>query len=124
MLEVLQKKERRSKKRKITACVETKLKKAFKNKKWLVDIEKKHCNSIKSIALKSDSSIDLTSRFISGKMLMFPTGSLRSSIYPNEAVKEVYARYDIKKCYLHLNLTNTDSCLLFIIFIYRKECDI
>ena len=100
-LEAVQKKERQSKKRKLAASVETKLEEAFKNKKikTMIDFDQKHCNSTKSIALKSDSSINVTSKYISGKMLMFAKVSLRSFIYdmidvfcfPNEAVKEIYA---------------------------------
>ena len=72
---------------------------AFKNKKnkAMIDFDQKNCNSIKSIALKSHSNVNVTSRFINGKMLMFANILLRSFIYDmidafyftNETVKEI-----------------------------------
>ena len=61
------------KKRKITTDVETKLEDAFKNKKikTMIDFDKNECNSIKLIAVKGNTTLDVTSRFIKGKMLMF-----------------------------------------------------
>ena len=44
--------------------------------------------------------------------------------FPNETAKEIYARYDIKKCHLYLNLTNTNTCSLFFIFTCEKECNV
>ena len=63
----------------------------------MIDFDQKNCNSIKSIALKSNSNVNVTSRFINGKMLMFANISLRSFIYDmidafyftNETVKEI-----------------------------------
>lgn len=65
-------------------------------------------------------------------MLMFAKVLLRSFIYdmidvfcfPNETVKVIYVRYAISKCHLYLNLTDTDSCSLFFIFICEKECNV
>ena len=70
MLEALKKKERKSKKRKLSRDVETKLEDAFKNKKikTMIDFDRKECNSIKSIALKVNMNINGTLRFINGKM--------------------------------------------------------
>ena len=30
----------------------------------------------------------------------------------------------LKKCFLYLNLTNKDSCLMFFIFLYSLDCDV
>ena len=65
-------------------------------------------------------------------MLMFATVLLRSFIYdmidvfcfPNKTAKVIYVRYGISKCHLYLNLTDTDSCSLFFIFISEKECNV
>ena len=64
-------KERKSKKRKLTKNVETKLEDTFKNKKnkTMIDFDKKESISIKSIALKGNLNSNVTSRFINGKML-------------------------------------------------------
>ena len=45
----------------------------FKNKKikTMIDFDRKECNSIKFIALKRNTNINATSRFINRKMLMF-----------------------------------------------------
>ena len=39
------------------------------------------CNSIKSIIVKGDTNIDVSSSFIKGKMLMFAKLSLKSFVY-------------------------------------------
>lgn len=44
---------------------------AIKNKKikTMIDFDKNQCNSLKSFAIKGNTTIDSTSRFIKGKML-------------------------------------------------------
>ena len=126
-LKRLRKKTDGLKKRVRPADVETKLEEVFKNKTniTMTDFHQKNCNGIKSVALKTESNVNVTSRFIRGKMLMFAKVSLNSFIYdmidvfcfPNVTVQEIYARYDIKKFDLYLSLTKTDSCSLFFIFI-------
>lgn len=56
---------------------------AFKNKKnvTMTDFDQKNYNGIKSLALKTESNVNVTSRFIRGKMLMFAKVSLNSFIY-------------------------------------------
>ena len=84
------------------------------------------------IALKANTNISGTSRFIIGKMLMFAKILLKSFVYdmidvfcfPSEEVKIIYDKYDIIKCYIYLNLTDTDSCSCFFNFICRKEYNI
>ena len=82
-LESLKKNERKSKKIKFTRDVETKLEDAFKNKKikTMIDFDENKCNSIKSIAAKGIATVDVTSRFIKGKMLMFAKLLLKSFVY-------------------------------------------
>ena len=58
-------------------------------------------SSIKSFAFKKRSEIKVTTRFMSGKLLMFAKLSLKSFIYeiadifcfPNENIKEIYKKY-------------------------------
>ena len=73
MLEPLVKKERKNKKVKLTKNVKTKLEDTFKNKKikTMISFDRKECNSIKSITLKTNANINLTLRFTNDKMLMF-----------------------------------------------------
>ena len=98
----------------------------------MIDFDRKECNNIKSIALKANPNINVTLRFINGKMLMFSKIFLKSFVYdmidvfcfPAEEVKMIYNKYNIIKCYMCLNLTNTDSCSCFFNFICKKECNI
>ena len=58
-------------------------------------------------------------------MLMFAKLSLKSFVYDmidvfcysNEDNKEIYRKYDIEKCYMYQNLTDTDSTSFFFIFV-------
>ena len=87
----------------------------------MIDFNRKECNSIKSIALKANTNINATSRFINGKMLMFGKILVKSFVYDmtdvfcslTEEVKMIYDKYDIITCYMYLNLTDTDSCSCF-----------
>ena len=106
------KKEKKLKRRKLTKNAETKLGDSFKNKKnkTMIDIDRKECNSIKSIALKVNMNINVTSRFIIGKMLMLAEMSLKYFVYdmtdafwfPAEEVKLIYDKYYIIECYFTL----------------------
>ena len=70
----------------------------------MIDFDKKECNSIKSILVKGNTRIDVSSRFIKGKMLMFAKLSLKSFVYdlidvfcyPDEKIKEIYRYYQIE----------------------------
>ena len=58
--------------------------------------------------------------------------SLKSFIYdiihvfsfPDEEVWAVYNQYDIEKCFLYLNLTDTDSCSIFFVLVCSLDCDV
>ena len=104
----------------------------IKKIKTMIDFDKNQCNSIKSIAIKGNTTIEVTSRFIKGKMLMSSKVSIRSFVYDlidvfcfsNETVNEIYCKDSIIKCHLYLNLNDTDSCSISFNFICKKECDI
>ena len=108
----------------------TRREEAHKNNKIksLIDFDEANTNSIKLLAIEKKSNIKLTTRFMKSKMLMFATTSLQSFVYdmidvfcfPDHAVQEIYKKYQIEKCYIYQNLTDTDSTSLFSIFI----CDI
>ena len=107
---------------------------AHKNNKIksLIDFDEANTNDIKSIAVEKKSNIKLTNRFIKGKMLMFAKASLQSFVYdmidvfcfPNHAVQEIYKKYQIEKCFMYQNWTDTDSTSLFFIFICDIGCTI
>ena len=47
----------------------------------MIDCDFNECNSTKLIAIKRNTTVDITSRFIKGKMLMFANVLLNSFIY-------------------------------------------
>ena len=47
----------------------------------MIEFDKNECNSIKSIVIKGNTTIDVSSRFIKGKMLMFAKLLLKSFVY-------------------------------------------
>ena len=73
----------------------------------MIDFEKNECNSIKSIIVKGDTNIEVSSCFIKGKMLMFAKLSLKSFVYdmidvfcfPNEEIRRIYDYYQIEKLF-------------------------
>ena len=125
------KKEKKSKKRKIK---DLQIDDMLKNKKikTMIDFDKNECNSIKLIIVKSDTNIDVTSCFIKGKMLMFAKLSIKSFVYdmidvfcfPNDEIQQIYDYYEIEKCFLYQNLTDTDSTSLFFNFICKFDCSV
>ena len=44
--------------------------------------------------------------------------------FPTTAVRDNYSKNDIIKCFIYLNLTDKDSCLLFFIFLCKLVCSI
>ena len=103
----------------------------IKNKKikTMIGFDKRESNSVKSIVVNSSTTIDVSTRFWKGKMSMFAKMSLKSFIYdkidvfcfPDDKVKCIFDKNDIEKCFLYLNLTDTDSCSMFFIFICKLE---
>ena len=75
----------------------------------IVDFCAEEAASIKSFAVKEKEQVKFTTRFLSGKMLMFAKLSLMSYIYeiletfcfPDEKVREIYGWYLIEKVYIY-----------------------
>ena len=97
--------------------------------KSLIDFDEEYSCSIRSIAIEKNSTkVNLTTRFLNGKMLMFSKHSIKSFVYdlidvfmfPNQEIKKIYEKYKINKCYMFQNLTETDSSSVFFVFI----CDL
>ena len=130
-LELMKKKEKRSKKRKVKDDFTNRKISLFEDRKikTMIDFEENNSSSIKSLIIKGSTNIKVSSRFIKGKMLMFAKLSIKSFVYdmidvfcfPNEQIKEIYHKYQIQKCFLYQNLTDTDSTSLFFIFICNLE---
>ena len=79
--------------------------------KSLIDFDEEHTCSIKSVAIEKSSKINLTTRFLNGKTLMFSKVSIKSFVYdlidvfmfPNQEIQEIYQQYQVNKCYLYQN---------------------
>ena len=88
--------------------------------------------SIKSFAVQKSNQIKLTTRFLSGEMLMFANLSLMSFIYdmletfcfPDEKVQKILQKYMIEKVYIYYVLTNTDSTCLKFPFVSEPKSHI
>ena len=82
--------------------------------------------------LKKNKKANLTTRFLNGKMLMFSKVSIKSFVYdlidvfmfPTQEIQETYQKYQVEKCYLYQNLTETDSTSIFLIFICNLNCSV
>ena len=100
------------------------------NVKSLIEFDQEHSNSIKAVMVKQNANIKPTTRFISGKMLMFAKVSIKSFVcdiidvfmFPDETTKSIYEKYNVEKCYVYQCLTDTDSTSINFIFICDFGC--
>ena len=92
----------------------------------MIDLDEEYSASIRSVAIEKNTKVNLTTRFLSGKMLMFSKVSIKSFVYdlidifmfPNQEIQEIYQKYQVEKCYLYQNLTDTDSTsVFFVLFV-------
>ena len=100
--------------------------------KSLIDFDEEYSASIRSVSIKKNNQVKLTTRILSGKMLMFSKVSIKSFLYdlidvfmsPNQEIREIYQKYQVEKCYLYQNLTDTDSTSIFFVFICDLNCSV
>ena len=60
---------------------------------------------MKSLAIKKETKVNLTTRFLNRKIIMFSKTSIQSFVYdlidvfmfPDDVVKEIYKKYEIQK---------------------------
>ena len=129
---MFKRKRKKREKRKLTKDFEMQVSDMIKNKKvkTMIDFDKRESNSIESIVVNSSTMLDVSTRFCKGKMLMFAKMSLKLFVYdiidvfcfPDDKVKGIFDKNDIEKCFLYLNLTDTDICSMFFVFICKLEC--
>ena len=75
------------------------------NVKSMTEFDQEQSNSIKAVMVKQNPNIKITTRFISGKMLMFAKISIKSFVYdisdvfmfPDATVRSIYEKYKIAK---------------------------
>ena len=111
----------------------------MRKNKMLIEFNDSESSSIKTIPVKSNTSIKCTTRFMSGKLLMFAKLSLKSFIYSlvellafpeeNPIVQQIYDKYNIEWIYCYHVLTDTDSTSLQFIIVSDPnstfpECDV
>ena len=133
-LELLKKKEKKYKKRKVKDDFTDRKTSILEDRKikTMINFEENNSSSIKSLLIKGTSNIKVTSRFIKEKMFMFAKLSIKSFVYdmidvfcfPNDKIKEIYHKYQIQKCHIYQNLTDTDSTSLFFVFICNLESSV
>ena len=85
----------------------------------VIDFNDYKSSSVKSISVKANTNIKCTTRFMSGKLLMFAKLPLKSVIYPlvelltfpeeHPIVSKIYEKFDIERIFYCLVLTDTDS---------------
>ena len=93
----------------------------------LLEFNDLQSSSIKQIAVKTNTRIKCTTRFMSGKLLMFAKLSLKSFIYSlaellafsegNETVEKIYRKYEIEIIFCYHILTDTESTSLNFLII-------
>ena len=111
----------------------------MRKNKTIIEFSDSESSSAKTIAVKSNTSIKCTTRFMSGKILMFAKLSLKYFIYSlvellafpeeNPIVQRIYEKYHIEKIYCYHVLTDTDSTSLQFIIVSDPdstfpECDV
>ena len=118
---------------KINSCAD------LRKYKMIIEFNNHESASVKTIAVKTKTNIKCTTRFMSGKLLIFAKLSLKSFIYSivellsfpdlNPIVNNTYRKYDIERIICHHVLTNTDSTSLQFVIIsdpstIYPECDV
>ena len=126
--ETFEKKEKRNKKKLKLIDYSERKNEALKNQKFksLIDFDEEYSSSIKSFVVEQSTEVNLTTRYLNGKMLMFSKVSIKSFVYdlidvfmfPNEEIQKIYAEFNIERCYLYQNLTDTDSTSIFFLFLF------
>ena len=97
----------------------------------MIDFNDRESASIKSFAVKKKNQIKVTSRFMSGKLLMFAKLSLKSLVYdlaetfyfPSQLVLDIFKKYKIEKIEINHILTDTESTALQFIIISDPNSD-
>ena len=98
----------------------------------MIDFDEEYSCSIRLIAIEKSSKINLTTWFLNGKMLMFSKVSIKSFVYdlidvfmfPDQNTQVIYQKYQIKKCYVYQNLTDTDSTSTIFVFLCNLNCSV
>ena len=116
--ENFEKKKKKNKKRLNFVNFSERKSKALRNQKVkaLIDFDEEYSSSIKSLAVKQSNKVNLTTRYLNGKMLMFSKVSIKSFVY------DLIDVFMFPNEYINQNLTDTDSTSTFFVFICDLKC--
>ena len=99
----------------------------MRQNKMLLEFNDAQSSAIKQIAVKTNTNIECTTRFMSGKLLMFAKFSLKSFIYSlaellafpeeNETMQKIYRKYEIERIFCYHLFTDADSTSLNFLII-------
>ena len=97
----------------------------------VIEFNDSKASSVKSIAVKNETNIKCTTRFMSGKLLMFAKLSLKSFIYSlvellyfpeeNPIFAFIYEKYGIEKIHCYHILTDTDSTAIQFVIVSNVD---
>ena len=97
----------------------------------IIEFNVSEAPSIKSIAVKNQTTVKCTTRFMSGNLLMFAKLSLKSFIYSivkllyfpeqNPIVAEIYEKYEIEKIHCYHILADTDSTAIQFVIVSNVD---
>ena len=134
-------KKRKYQQKAIIDKIENKIKECedVRKNKMIIEFNEQNSASVRSIAVKSDPVVKCTTRFMSGKLLMFAKLSLKSIIYSlvelfhfpeeNPVVSDFYKKHQIEEIQCYQVLTDTDSTSIQFIIVSQPErlfpeCDV
>ena len=96
-----------------------------------IELNDSQCSALKQIAVKTQTSVKCTTRFLAGKMLMFAKLSLKSFIYSlaelltfpdeNDIVRKIYDEYLLERILVFHILTDTDSTSIQFVAISKID---
>ena len=97
--------------------------------KMIIDFDCESSVSINSLAVNKTNEVKVTTRFFSGKMLIFTKLSLMSFIYdlidtfyfPNLKTNMIYCSYGVERIFPYHILTDTDSTSILFHIICEAE---
>ena len=99
----------------------------LRKNRMLIEFNNFKSSSVKSISVKNETNVKCTTRFMSGKLLMFAKLSLKSFIHSivellyfpdeNPIVASIYEKYNFEKIHCHHILTDTDSTAIQFIIV-------
>ena len=101
----------------------------LRKNKMLVELNTPDGLAVRQIAVKPQTNVKCTTRFLAGKMLMFAKLSLKSFIYQlaelfmfwGEIVQAIYDKCQIERVYVYHVLTDTDSTYIQFVVVSSVE---